>query len=71
MHLSELKVQQEQDQLTEVNKSRPRNAKIFDRIKESKLYDLPRGVSVVVFPNGESADRAVPVVATTFAEVFI
>ena len=71
MHLSELKVQQEQDQLTEINKSRPRSARIFDRMKGSRLYELPRGLSVVVFPNGESPDRAVPVIATTFAEVSI
>ncbi len=68
LHLSELKIKQEEEQIGEA-KSRPRSAKRYDRTVDSKLYDLPRGVSVQVFPNGENPSRAVPVVASNMTEV--
>ena len=69
LHLSELKCQQDQERRTEARSSRPMSAKIFDRMKESKLYDLPRGINVLVYPNGEHLSRALGVVVSSMTEV--
>ncbi len=61
-------MKQEEEQIKDL-KMRPKSAKKIDRTHDRKLYDLPRGISVQVFPNGESPNRAVSVVATNFTEV--
>ena len=69
LHLSELKSQQEQEHLTEGKNSRPKSAKLLDKMRENKLYDLPRGISVLVYPNGENTNRALSVIASNMTEV--
>ncbi|XP_065070876.1 doublecortin domain-containing protein 1-like [Rhopilema esculentum] len=68
VHLSELKTFQEREQLEELCKQRTQSSKIYTRMQDRKLYDLPRGITILAYPNGESVARAVPVVATTFLE---
>lgn len=68
--MSELKSQQQQEFHNGNNDPRlAGDSKLFDRTKDRKLYDLPRGITVQVFPNGELVDRAVSIVASNLTEV--